>query len=239
MEKIISIANKYRLPIIEDAAQSIGAEYSGKRAGTFGLIGCYSFFPSKNLGGLGDSGLVVTNDNEMFEIIKKLRIHGACPKYYHSTIGGNFRMDTIQAAFLKEKLPFLDEYTAKRQKNAQQYRQLFTEKAKKITQMSSVPELPAVSANTSRHVYNQFTIKVKGRNGLRSHLNAYGIGHEVYYPLPLHLQQCFLPLGYKNGDFVNGEGCSETVLSLPIFEGLSSNEIEYVVEKVMEFYEKD
>ena len=229
MDEIMRIANKHNLPVVEDAAQSIGAEYKGKRAGSFGAIGCYSFFPSKNLGAFGDGGLVATNDDKIAEKLALLRNHGMNPKYYHKMIGGNFRMDAIQAAILSIKLKHLDKWSEGRAKNADLYRKLFAEAGLegKIT-------LPV--AKESRHIYNQFTILVENRDELFRTLQENKIGCDMYYPVSFHEQECFEYLGYKKGDFPVAEKVEISCLSLPIFTELTEEEIMEVVRVIKEFY---
>lgn len=214
------------ITVIEDAAQAIGAEYKGRRAGSIGDYGTFSFFPSKNLGGAGDGGLVVCQDAERAERLKILRNHGSKPKYFHKFIGGNFRLDTLQAAVVLAKLRHLDAWTAARQKHARTYRSLF--------EASGLPEkglvLPVEIMD--RHIYNQFVIRCQDRDGLKQHLVAHGVGTEVYYPLPLHLQECFAYLGYKAGDFPHAEQAAAKSLALPIDPVLSEAEIEYVVSTI-------
>lgn len=200
MDPIMEIAEKHGLYVIEDAAQAIGAEYKGKRAGSIGHLGCFSFFPSKNLGGFGDGGMVVSNDLELADRVRLLRNHGYRPKYYNKIVGGNFRLDALQAAVLRVKLKHLDNWTEKRQKNAENYRRLFRE-----TDLISSENLVKLPYDTGwgRHIYNQFVIRVSKRDELKTYLKEKGIGCEVYYPVPLHLQECFADLGYKKGGFPN------------------------------------
>ncbi|MBF0312117.1 MAG: DegT/DnrJ/EryC1/StrS family aminotransferase [Oligoflexia bacterium] len=236
MDSILDIARGHQLRVIEDAAQSIGAEYKGIRVGAIGDIGCFSFFPGKNLGALGDAGVVVTKERELYEKMKSIRVHGAKKKYYHDILGGNFRLDTLQASFLQVKLRHLDEYTLRRQENAKLYRQGLSQ-----LQVDSKIQLPIVYEKASRHVYNQFTIKclggVKERDQFKDYLNAIGIGCEVYYPCPLHKQQCFEKF-YGDDDQLCpcSELASEQVLSLPIYEGLKKEEQNYIIEKIKRFF---
>ncbi|MGB5157668.1 DegT/DnrJ/EryC1/StrS family aminotransferase [Desulfobacterium sp. N47] len=230
MDPILEIAKKNNLLVIEDAAQAIGAEYKNKRAGSLGDFGCFSFFPSKNLGAFGDGGIITANASSFYERMHILRVHGSHPKYYHKYIGGNFRLDALQAAIVSVKLKYLDEWTAARQNNAKKYRTLFSNAA-----LSEYIILPAEKEN--RHIYNQFIIKVSGkRDELRTHLNNAGIGSEVYYPVPLHLQQCFSYLGYKKGNMPVSEDASANTLALPIYPELTEDMQVYVVEKIKEFY---
>ncbi len=233
MAPILQICEKYNLLLIEDAAQAIGAEYNGKRAGSMGDFGCFSFFPSKNLGAFGDGGMVTTNSEEFYSKLLKLRVHGSHPKYYHQLIGGNFRLDAFQAAVVSVKLKYLDQWTKARQENARNYRTLFEEAG-----ITDVVQLPIEKEN--RHIYNQFVIRVKEkRDELRKFLIDAGIGTEVYYPVPLHLQDCFSDLGYKNGDFPAAEHAALHTLALPIYPELSNDQIEYVVEKIKAFFLKN
>lgn len=227
MDAVMSVAKQHDLVVIEDAAQAIGAEDKGRRAGAIGHYGCLSFYPTKNLGGAGDGGMVVTNDQARAERVRRLRGHGAEPKYYHKLIGGNFRLDALQAAIISVKLPHLDSWTAARQRNAQRYDQLFRE--------ARVPVgIPAVKAD--RHIFNQYVIRSSNRDALQGHLKKKGVGTEVYYPVPLHLQECFAYLGYKKGDFPESEKAAQETLALPIQPELSEAQARYVVGSVREFY---
>jgi dTDP-4-amino-4,6-dideoxygalactose transaminase len=238
MDPIMEIAKRRNLVVIEDGAQALGAEYKGRRAGSIGRYGCFSFFPSKNLGGAGDGGLVTTNDDERADKLRVMRDHGAKPKYYHGVVGGNFRLDTIQAAVLVVKLKHLDGWTAGRQRNADIYRRLFREagvtagfgemKGKKGVVL---PE----ELSARRHIYNQFVIRVDRRDDLRAHLRDGGIGHEVYYPVPFHMQKCYAGLGYKEGDFPASECAARESLALPIYPELTEEMIAVVVGAVTEF----
>lgn len=232
MAPILEICKKYNLVVIEDAAQAIGAEYRGQRAGSMGDFGCFSFFPSKNLGAFGDGGIVTTNSDDFYDKLCTLRAHGSQPKYYHKRIGGNFRLDAFQAAIVSIKLKYLDQWTKARQKNAENYRMLF-----KHASLEDVVEFPFEKEN--RHIYNQFVIRVKKRrDDLRGFLNDAGIGTEIYYPVPMHLQPCFSDLKYKKGDFPEAEFAALHTLALPIYPELSNDQIEYVVEKIKTFYLK-
>lgn len=233
MDPIVEMAEKYNLYVIEDAAQAIGAEYKGKRAGSIGHLGCFSFFPSKNLGGVGDGGMVVTNDPDLAEKVRVLRVHGAKPKYYHHVVGGNFRLDALQAAVLRVKLRYLDEWTAARQHNAAYYRKLFAEAG--LLEGENAITLP-YDAGWGRHIYNQFVIRVpKQRDALREYLESRGIGTAIYYPVPLHLQACFADLGYKEGDFPVSEKVSKEALALPVYPELDKRRAERVVTIIKEF----
>jgi len=230
MAPILETCKKYNLVVIEDAAQAIGAEYKGQRAGSMGDFGCFSFFPSKNLGAFGDGGIVTTNSDEFYDKLCTLRAHGSRPKYYHKLIGGNFRLDAFQAAVVSVKLKYLDQWTKARQENAQKYRALFSH-----ARLEDVVELPVEKED--RHIYNQFVIRVKERrDDLRGYLSDAGIGTEVYYPVPLHLQDCFSDLGYKKGDFPQAEHAALHTVALPIYPELSDDQIEYVVEKIKAFF---
>ena len=230
MDPLLEIAAAYDLPVIEDAAQAIGAEYHGRRAGSMGSFGCFSFFPSKNLGAFGDGGIVTTSDPGHWETLRILRNHGAEPKYYHHSIGGNFRLDALQAAIVSIKLKYLDDWTAGRRKNAAAYRDLFQSSG-----LEQVVKLPLETQ--ARHIYNQFVIAVPDkRDALRAFLQEAGIGTEVYYPVPLHLQACFADLDYRNGDFPAAEQAARTTLALPIFPELTRDQQAYTVETIARFF---
>jgi len=230
MEPILTLAAENDLVVIEDAAQAIGAEYRGRRSGSMGDFGCFSFFPSKNLGAFGDGGVVTTDSDEYYNTLCMLRVHGSRPKYYHRITGGNFRLDALQAAIVSVKLKHLDDWTKARRENAQKYRELFT-----LTGLDGMVKVPVEKQN--RHVYNQFVISVKeNRDELRLFLNDAGVGTEVYYPVPLHLQECFSNLNYKNGDFPVAEHAASHTLALPIYPELSADQQAYVMEKIREFY---
>lgn len=234
MEPIMEISREYNLAIIEDAAQAIGAEYQFsdgkvKRAGSMGHYGCFSFFPSKNLGAFGDGGMVTTNSEALFEKLKILRVHGADPKYYHKVIGGNFRLDALQAAILLVKLKYLDRWTEQRIRNASLYRRLFGE--------SGLDSIALPLEKEERHIYNQFVIRVpEKRDKLRTFLRDRGVGTEVYYPVPLHMQECFRYLGYRENDFPIAKRAAEETLALPIFPELEEGQIHYVVENIKKFF---
>jgi len=240
MDPIMEIAKKYNLFVIEDAAQSIGAEYKGRKAGSMGDIGIFSFFPSKNLGGYGDGGMVVTNNEDLYQRIKILRVHGASPKYYHKVIGGNFRLDALQAAVLLVKLKYLDEWSRKRRENAAYYDQKFAQSG--LTEKGLITTPAAIykeSGDKNYHIYNQYAIRTQNegeRDKLRSYLKENSIGTEVYYPLPLHLQECFSELGYKKGSFPVSEKAAAIVLSLPIYPELTPSQQDYIVEKINTFF---
>ena len=229
MDAILDIAAKHSLPVIEDAAQAIGSDFQGRRAGSMGAVGCFSFFPSKNLGGAGDGGLMTTNDDALAAKLRILRVHGMEPKYYHQIVGICSRLDGLQAAVLRVKLRHLDQWTESRRTNATRYSDLFS-----ATGLSEVVT-PKVHADT-RHIFHQYTIRCQHRDELKAHLQAAGIGSEVYYPVPLHLQECFAFLGYKRGDLPVTEQAMMECLSLPIYPELITDQQQYVVEKIAEFY---
>lgn len=233
MTPIQEIAGRHDLPVIEDAAQAIGAEYRGRRAGQFGLMACFSFFPSKNLGGFGDGGMVVTDDAAVAERLRIVRGHGAKPKYYHSVIGGNFRLDAIQAAVLNVKLRYLDEWTRRRQENARVYDKLLATSGPEGVQRPAA--VWKDNGDAHYHIYNQYTIRLRERNELQSHLSSCGVGTEVYYPAPLHLQKCFEYLGHKPGSFPHAEAAARESLSIPIYPELAEEQLEYVAQAIGEF----
>lgn len=237
-EPILKIAEKHNLKVIEDAAQTIGAQYrDGRKAGNLGDLGCFSFFPSKNLGCFGDGGMVVTNQTELNDKIRILRVHGSKPKYYHPLIGGNFRLDSLQAAVLNVKLGLLDDWHEQRRVNAKMYNELFLQSD--LVKNNSV-QLPVAvyedSGAKNYHIYNQFVIRVPQRDALREFLKEKGIGSEVYYPVPFHLQECFQSLGYKAGDFPEAEKAAKDTLALPVYPGLTKDQQEYVVEQIALFF---
>jgi dTDP-4-amino-4,6-dideoxygalactose transaminase len=230
IDPIRQLAEKNSLAVIEDAAQAIGSEYKGKLAGSIGDIGCFSFFPAKNLGGFGDGGLVTTNSKELYQQLKIVRVHGSYPKYYHKVMGGNFRLDALQADVVSAKLNFLEGWIKKRRKNAQTYHQLFKDSA--LTPFIQLP--PEVFP---RHVYNQYVIRAGNRRDeLRKFLNEKQIGCEIYYPIPLHLQECFKFLGHKNGDFPESEKAAGETLALPISHEVDLAQQEYVVAMIQQFF---
>ena len=226
------LAARLNIPVIEDAAQAIGAEYRGRRAGSLGKIGCFSFYPSKNLGGAGDGGLLTTNDPEIAETLRTLRSHGAKKKYYHDCVGINSRLDSLQAAILRVKLPHLDRWADARRANAQKYRELFSAAESTSDRTVALPFEPT----GGRHVYNQFVIRVRDRDALRAYLQDRGIGTEVYYPVPLHMQNCFKDLGYSEGDFPEAERAAREALSIPVYPELDEAAQKYVVENIASFY---
>ena len=249
MSPVMQLAEKYNLAVIEDSAQAIGAQYKdGRIAGTIGDAGCLSFFPTKNLGGFGDGGMVLTRDKKFSEKIRILRVHGARPKYYHKVIGGNFRLDSLQAAILRVKLKYLDEWTEKRQENGRNYRQIFIEKG--LEELVHLPKAiyhPHLTPPPLRgrieergirnyHIYNQFVIRVKKRDQLKEFLEENGVDTAIYYPISLPLQECFKGLGYRSGDFPQAERAAKETLALPIYPEITREMQGYVVEKIKEFY---
>lgn len=227
MDTVMSVARDYSLIVIEDAAQAIGAEHRGRRAGTIGHYGCFSFFPSKNLGAAGDGGMIVTNDAQRAEKLRCLRAHGAKPKYHHKLVGGNFRLDALQAAIVTAKMPHLDNWTASRQRNAKTYDELF----------AGCPDVVVPAVVSDRHVYNQYVIRVPARDRLKVDLQQRGISTEVYYPVPLHLQECFAYLGYGVGAFAQSERAARETLALPIHPELTEEQARYVVDCIRDSVE--
>ncbi|HEY0384903.1 MAG TPA: DegT/DnrJ/EryC1/StrS family aminotransferase, partial [Pyrinomonadaceae bacterium] len=265
MNPMMEVARRHNLVVIEDAAQAIGSEHEGRRAGAIGDMTCFSFFPSKNLGGFGDGGMVTTNNADFARQVKLLRNHGYAPKYYNKVVGGNFRLDAIQAAVLRIKLKYLDSWTEKRQQNAATYRRLFmeaelsleprlaglgkdaagqeaagkeavNEAAGRLAEMSGVV-LPFEAPNM-RHIYNQFIIRCGGgsRDALLAHLKERRIGTEIYYPVPMHEQECFADLGYQRGDFPESERAAHETLALPIYPELTESMMTSVVKAIADFY---
>ena len=231
MEPLMRIARRYDLRVIEDAAQAIGTEYKvGIRVGSIGDIGCFSFFPSKNLGAFGDAGLCTTGDPDLAERMRVLRVHGGKPKYFHSLIGGNFRIDELQAAVLRVKLKYLDGWTEARQRNAAYYSHAFARAS-----LGSRLVAPQASAD-GRHIFNQYIVRVQSRDALKSFLSERRIGTEIYYPVPLHLQPCFAYLGYKIGEFPHSETAAAETLALPIYPELSEAQLEHVSSSVQSFF---
>jgi dTDP-4-amino-4,6-dideoxygalactose transaminase len=230
METIGEIAKRRGIGVIEDACQAIGAARGRSRAGVLGDLACFSFFPSKNLGGFGDGGMVTTNNKELADAVAMLRVHGSRVRYVHEAIGINSRLDALQAAVLSVKLKYLDQWAEGRRRNASRYRQLFTD-AKLLDRVT----LPVVE-EPNHHVFNQFTVRVPKRDQLRAYLKDRGVGTEVYYPLPLHLQNCYRELGYQKGTFPISEQAAAEVLSLPIYAELAEDQLAYVVQSIAEFY---
>ena len=223
METVMSAAAERSIPVIEDACQAIGATRHGRQAGTIGAAGCFSFFPSKNLGAFGDAGLVTTNDPGLATELRLLRNHGAEPKYFHKRIGGNFRLDAIQAAVLRVKLPHLGGWSDARRANARRYDELF--KARGLEGRIGLPMEPP----GSHHIFNQYVIRVPDRDRVREHLTAQGIGTEIYYPVPFHVQECFASLGYSAGAFPHAEKAAAEVLAIPIYGELTLEQQHAVV----------
>jgi len=263
MDPIMAIAARHGIPVIEDAAQAIGSEYKGRRAGSMGRYGCFSFFPSKNLGAAGDGGLVTAGDADVAEKLRVLREHGSKPRYCHSLIGGNFRFDALQAAVVAVKLKYLDQWTARRQSNAARYRRLFEAAGLTKAALVQVPKnscrretpphcnggaletgknssevtlvrLP-LEVHGNRHIYNQFIVRVPRRDELQAHLTQQKVGCAIYYPIPLHLQKCFAYLGHREGEFPESERAARETLALPIYPELSDQQAEHVVASIGRF----
>jgi dTDP-4-amino-4,6-dideoxygalactose transaminase len=230
MDPLMSLARKFNLKVIEDAAQAIGATYKGKKAGQIGDIGCFSFFPSKNLGGFGDGGLVSTNDESLYERLKGLRVHGGKKQYHHKEVGLNARLDALQAAVISVKLPHLDSWSEGRRNNAEVYNRLFKDNENIVT---------PTEEEGRYHIYNQYVIRVNDRDALKQHLKENDIGCSVYYPLSLHQQRCFAELGYKTGCFPVSEKAAQETLALPIYPHLKREQLEYVAEVVNSFTVKE
>lgn len=231
MDPILDEASRSNVPVIEDAAQAIGSTYKGRTVGGLGAFGCFSFFPSKNLGAFGDAGLVTTNDAARAQRVRLLRTHGMEPKYYHHLVGGNFRMDALQAAVLRVKAPHLHAWTEARRLNATRYTKMFRDAG-----LSDRVVLPIEPAGR-RHIFNQFVIRTSGRDGLKKHLDERGIGNEIYYPVPFHLQPCFADLGHREGDFPEAERAARESLAIPIYGELTMDQQQAVVDAVAEFVE--
>lgn len=233
MAELRKVAVKHGIPLVEDAAQAIGAEENGVRAGAMSEIGCFSFYPSKNLGGMGDGGFMTTDDDELAERLFALRVHGSKQRYYHKWVGLNSRLDGFQGAVLRVKLPYLDSWSNKRKANADRYRELFTDAG--LTEQVGLP----YERENVRHIYNQFVVRVPGkRDGLRAFLTEKGIGTDIYYPVSLHMQECFEYVGYKEGDLPESEKASRETLALPIYPELRPEQLEYVVDAIARFYEQ-
>jgi len=242
MKSIMDLAEKYNLTVLEDAAQAVGAEYPSeegvKKACSLGHLGILSFFPSKNLGGFGDGGMVLTNDEALAQRLKLLRTHGSRNKYFYDSIGGNFRLDALQAAVLRVKLKHLDGWHKARMQNAVDYDGLFAESGLVKNGFVRTPATVYRNSNVSNyHIYNQYVIRVQRRDELQEFLKSNGVPTAIYYPLPLHLQECFSDLGYREGDFPVSEKAADEVLALPIFPELSKDQLEYVVSTIMKFYQ--
>ena len=243
MAPVMEIAEAHGLIVIEDAAQAIGAEYRGQRLGSIGHYGCFSFYPSKNLAGAGDGGMIVTNDEARAEHLRILRAHGSQPKYHHRLIGGNFRLDAVQAAVVSVKLRHLDGWTAQRIANAQRYDRLFRDSPLSVVDTAAWTkarhrddrcDVVLPEATGGRHVFNQYVVRVPGRDRVRAGLAARGVGTEVYYPVPMHLQQCFASLGHAPGDFPESESAALETLALPIYPELGDDQAAYVVQALTE-----
>ena len=229
LDPLLEVARAQGITVIEDATQAIAArDAQGRLAGAIGAMGCFSFFPSKNLGAFGDAGMVVTNDEQLAETLRMLRVHGGKTKYSHQVIGGNFRLDALQAAVLRVKLAYLATWTAARRANAERYRTLFAEAA-----LAGYVALPT---DVAGHIYHQFVVLAPARDRLQAFLRERGIETEIYYPLPLHLQECFLDLGYREGDFPRAESVAHQALALPIYPELTEPQQRYVVSQISEFY---
>ena len=252
MERIMALADNYNIPVLEDAAQAIGAacpltengETVWRRAGTMGVAGCFSFFPSKNLGGMGDGGMVITREESLAELVRIIRVHGGAPKYHHDIIGGNFRLDPIQAVILSIKLPHLDGWHQARRDNADLYNRLFSEKGldndlvarPKAGYRSQAENL---DVQPDYHIYNQYVIRVKDRDALLNYLLKEGVGVEIYYPIPLHKQKCLAKSGYNDLSFPEAEKAAAETLALPIYPEMTDSMQEYVVERIAAFYGKN
>ncbi len=232
MDPIMEIAKKHNLIVIEDACQAIGSEYKGRRVGSIGDYGCFSFFPSKNLGCFGDGGMVTCNDPEKAKLLKIFRNHGQSGTYIHEYVGGNFRLDALQAAVLSVKLPYLDGWSEARQKNAAEYREIFAGAG-----LDGKVSLPETASYPVRHIYNQFCIRVAGgkRDALLAHLRGIGIGCAIYYPLSLHLQKCFENLGGKPGDYPVCEAATQEIMALPIYPESTTEQRQAVVDAIAAF----
>jgi dTDP-4-amino-4,6-dideoxygalactose transaminase len=230
MDSVLEIARKHHLAVIEDAAQAIGARWKEKSIGSLGTCGCFSFFPSKNLGGAGDGGMITTNDPQLAQRLRTLRVHGARKKYRYELLGINSRIDALQAAILRVKLRYLDNWTDNRRRNAETYRELFAEHH--LTELLVLPCAPQASF----HVYNQFSIRAPRRDELQEYLRGRGISTEVYYPSPLHVEPAFAYLGYRNGDFPTAEAACREVLSIPIYPELTVDQQQAVVAAIARFY---
>ncbi len=240
MAPILAVAERVGVPVIEDAAQAIGARYGGKRVGALGAVGCFSFFPSKNLGAWGDAGLLTTHDAALAEKLQMLRVHGSAKRYYHTYVGVNSRLDAIQAAVLRVKLRHLDDWTAARQGKAQRYDRLLAQAGlvgrvtppRVLADREDIPQSPGrahLSYRGASHIFHQYVVRVPGRDAVREALKANGIGTEVYYPVPLHLQECFQDLGWRKGAFPVSERAAAEVLALPIYPELTEEQQRYVV----------
>lgn len=230
MNPLLELGKQHDLPIIEDAAQAIGAEDAGRRAGSMGVVGCFSFYPTKNLGGAGDGGMLTTNDNELAQRLKQLRVHGGATEYHHLEVGINSRLDELQAAVLRVKLALLDSWSNRRGENAARYNRMFSE------HMFAVQVVPPFVRDDVRHIFHQYVVRVpRHRDALMKHLSDNGVGSGIYYPIPLHLQACFAYLGYKDGEFPEAERAARETIALPIYPELSESQQSWVVEKIAGF----
>jgi dTDP-4-amino-4,6-dideoxygalactose transaminase len=230
MDPILEVARRYGLPVVEDACQAIGADYKGKKAGALGDLGCFSFFPSKNLGGAGDGGMVVTSDPGLADRVRLLRGHGAHARYFHDIVGFNSRLDELQAAVLRVKLPYLDRWSEGRRRNAAAYGEEF-----RAAGLLGALQLPEVLPGRS-HIFHQYVIRAERRDELQAFLREGGIGSEVYYPVPLHEQECFRGLGYGADDFPRSRAASRSTLALPVYPELSAQQRRCVVDRIERFY---
>jgi dTDP-4-amino-4,6-dideoxygalactose transaminase len=233
LDPIVAAAERAGIAVIEDAAQAIGARYKARQVGGIGTCGCFSFFPSKNLGAFGDAGLLTTGDDRLAHRMRLLRTHGMDPKYYHHIIGGNFRMDALQAAVVRVKAPHLAAWTDARRENAARYRTLFRDAG-----LDHAVTLP-IEPPDRRHIFNQFVIRTADRDALKRHLDEQGIGNEIYYPLPFHLQPCFAPLGYRRGDFPHAERAADESLAIPIYGELTPDQQHAVVSAIAHFVHRN
>jgi dTDP-4-amino-4,6-dideoxygalactose transaminase len=232
MEGINKVAEAHGIPVIEDACQAIGAARNCIKAGAFGRTGCFSFFPSKNLGAFGDGGLITTHDSQIADRLRLMRVHGSRSEYHHHLIGMNGRLDALQAAVLQVKFQYLADWTTKRQNNAARYRQLFHDHGLEDR------VIPPLVEPGNTHVYNQFTIRTPKRDDLSAYLTNKNIGNRIYYPVPLHLQECYETLGYHKGDFPVAEQAAQEVLSLPIYPELTADQMTYVAETIKQFFDQ-
>jgi dTDP-4-amino-4,6-dideoxygalactose transaminase len=238
MDQLMAIAAEHGFPVVEDAAQEIGVQYrDGRRVGSIGRVGCFSFFPTKNLGGFGDGGLVTTDDDELYRLLRIMRVHGEVRKYHHSVVGGNFRLDELQAAVLSVKLPHLDSWSAARRRNADLYAEFFGRGGAAEGNVTLPEAIYRESGATDHHIYNQYVVRATRRDELREWLDRHEVGTAIYYPVPFHLQECFAYLGYREGELPVSERAAAEVLALPIYPELREEQIEYVVSTINEFYE--
>jgi dTDP-4-amino-4,6-dideoxygalactose transaminase len=232
MEPMLEMSKQHDIPIVDDAAQAIGAEYKGNRIGNIGTLGCFSFFPSKNLGAFGDAGMITTNDEILAEKLRIIRHQGTQPKYHHKTLGGNFRLDALQAAVLRVKLKYLPEWTEERGKRAAYY-------TERLVELGPAPEkVTPPKALFDSHIFNYYVIKAKDRDGLKEYLAEHNVASEIYYPVPMHLQECINTGQYKQGDFPICEKACKDVLALPIYPELTQEQQEYVVQMIYQYYKK-